>query len=786
MDKLFTRKLWAMAAGVLWIASAASAQAVRSGKTFVLGGTPSVVAPDAAYDPVHDRYLVVHGRGFTEGLLTAADGHLIAQVSINASRNAWPGEYAQTARVAFSPDVNNGAGGYLVTWHDTITPVLTQVRARFVSADATPLGPDFIVSTEATVPGRSTNWSMGAAVAYATTSHEFLVAWMGDFSTNNVIRFTRVSVSGTILQTPVTIAAGTPEWERDPAVAYNPDTDEFFIAYAGYHGTKRYAYVRGQRVKAGTGQLLGAQLEYAQADATYMPAVTYNTATKQYFLVWYHFSRAASIYGVHLNADATPATPVRVVSANYASLLSVDVKYNPISGDYLLVTYGPAYEAAAVSIRADGTPYDNGFIVTNTADMGIDGNGHSHQRLVASTKNPTWLVVTAFAYKAVGGQFVKSLSTTATTAATPAPSGPVSAPLMNVDTPANGTTVSSAGFHVAGWAIDRGAPSGTGVDAVHVWAWPIGGGSPTFLGAATLGIARPDVAGAYGAAFSGAGFGLIATGLPAGTYDLTVYAHSTVTGNFDIRRRRITVAPPSGPVSVPLMNVDTPGNGTTVPSAGFHVAGWAIDRGAPSGTGVDAVHVWAWPIGGGSPTFLGEATLGIARPDVAGAYGTAFSRAGFGMIAKGLSPGMYDLTVYAHSAVTGNFDIRRRRITVAGPVSIPRMAIDTPRPNQSVLRTFTIAGWAVDLGAQTTTGVDTVHIYAYPAGKPTPISLGAATYGLARPDVAGAFGASRFGASGYSLTTSALLPGTYTIVVFAHSTVAGTFNNAQTVTITVR
>jgi hypothetical protein len=245
-------------------------------------------------------------------------------------------------------------------------------------------------------------------------------------------------------------------------------------------------------------------------------------------------------------------------------------------------------------------------------------------------------------------------------------------------------------------------------------------------------------------------------------------------------------APPVVAVSAPLTNIDTPGNATTVSSAGFHVAGWAIDRGAPSGPGVDAVHVWAWPIGGGSPTFLGAAMLGIPRPDVGGAYGATFSSAGFGMIATGLPAGTYDLTVYAHSTVTGKFDIRRTRITVTGPVSLPRMAIDIPARNQSVPRTFTIAGWAVDLGAQTNTGVDTVHMYAYPAGNPTPISLGAAIYGHARPDVAAAFGASRFGASGYWLTTSALPPGTYTIVVFAHSGVAGTFNNAQTVTITVR
>ncbi len=201
---------------------------------------------------------------------------------------------------------------------------------------------------------------------------------------------------------------------------------------------------------------------------------------------------------------------------------------------------------------------------------------------------------------------------------------------------------------------------------------------------------------------------------------------------------------------------------------------------------MDAIHVYAWPIAGGSPIFLGAANMGIARPDVGGIYGAAFSSSGFSLLATGLSGGTYDLAIYARSTVTGKFDARLKRITVIGPVSIPRMWIDSPAPNQNTSRNLTVAGWAVDLGSSTTSGVDAVHIYAYPAGGGAPIALGAAVYGDARPDVAGAFGASRFGASGFRLTTGVLMPGSYTIVVYAHSSVLGTFNDAQGVAITVR
>src|SRR5262245_49758466 len=297
-----TRTLAALCGLCLGVAIPASAQAVRSGPTFSLGATPYVVTPDVAYDNVHDRYLAVHGHGFIEGLLTDGAGHTAAAFTINASRGAWVGEYAQTPRVAFATDVNNGAGGYLVTWHESISGVVTQVRGRLVSADGIPLGTDFVISTEAGVPGTSTNWTMGAAVAYSTASHEFLVSWMGSYTTTNDIRFNRVSAAGGVLQVlPTAVTTASPDWERDPCVAYDPDTDEFFIAYAGYRNAFGYAYVSGQRVKAGTGAMLGTQIEYARTAATYIPAVTYNSARHQFLLVWYdRTSTAVGFYGLNL------------------------------------------------------------------------------------------------------------------------------------------------------------------------------------------------------------------------------------------------------------------------------------------------------------------------------------------------------------------------------------------------------------------------------------------------------------------------------------------------------
>ena len=78
---------------------------------------------------------------------------------------------------------------------------------------------------------------------------------------------------------------------------------------------------------------------------------------------------------------------------------------------------------------------------------------------------------------------------------------------LSADVPAAGATVSQP-FLVGGWALDLLASSGSGIDAVHVWAAPLNGAA-VFLGAAALNGARPDVAAVFGAQFAQAGFNLV-------------------------------------------------------------------------------------------------------------------------------------------------------------------------------------------------------------------------------------------------------------------------------------
>jgi glucose/arabinose dehydrogenase len=351
------------------------------------------------------------------------------------------------------------------------------------------------------------------------------------------------------------------------------------------------------------------------------------------------------------------------------------------------------------------------------------------------------------------------------------------APAMSLDAPASGAVTQP--FTMGGWAIDRRAMSGPGIDAVHLWAFPASG-APLFLSSAPFGGARPDVGAAFGSQYTNSGFSQTIRGLAPGNYTLTASAHSSVAGTFiDGRAVNVNV------MNNPRMVNDVPVNGASNLPTHFTLSGWALDLAASSGTGVDTIHVWAYPNPGSGtpPVFLGAAAYGTSRPDVGAAFGAQFTNTGYSLAVSNLAVGVYQLVVFAHSTVSGIFDNAAAvNVTVTADA---QMFIDAPAAG-TAMRPFLVRGWAIDRGAGTGAGVDAVHVWAYPVSGTPAVFVGAATTGLSRPDVGSYFGSPQFTNSGYSLTVSGLAVGVYDLVVFARSTVTGTFNNARVVRVTVQ
>lgn len=311
-----------------------------------------------------------------------------------------------------------------------------------------------------------------------------------------------------------------------------------------------------------------------------------------------------------------------------------------------------------------------------------------------------------------------------------------------------------------------------------LWPFQQTGGPAAFLGAATLHVSRPDVASAFGnPEYQYSGFRLHSTQhLAPGNYTFSVFARSTISTRCNNVKKI--------PVTVRYLTIDRPVQNANV-AAPFRVFGWALNASSVDQVGVDAVHVWAFPEDGRPTQFLGVAKRNISRPGVASFFDVpAWENAGFELdVRTPLTEGTYRLRVFARNKETGIFDGAAEVCVKVG--SEPLMAVDVPKAGASLPQGFRVAGWAVDLGASSGTGVNAVHVWASKSCGGS-VFLGSATLGLQRPDVAAALGDPDLEACGFVLDVSAsLAPGAYTITVYARSTVTQTFNNAKSLVVTV-
>ncbi len=350
-------------------------------------------------------------------------------------------------------------------------------------------------------------------------------------------------------------------------------------------------------------------------------------------------------------------------------------------------------------------------------------------------------------------------------------------PYIRTDTPANEAAVTEP-LVVAGWALESDPEvSGTAVDLVHVYARLLTSGGPSetaiFLGAADIGIPRSDIAAAFGSQYLNAGWQFSVRSLPSGFYNIEVYMHSIHSGwvTASFRRYTITAAAPRTQILI-----DSIANGETVTSP-FLISGWAIDTAAPSGTGVDTVHVWAYPADGSAPRFVGVANYGSQRTDIGQLFGAAFAPSGFALAGR-LAPGAYTVVTFAHSTLTNTFaGVAAAAITVAGnaqPIVIFTGGNRLGGTGGSA-GTFSLSVAAIDERASTGAGVDLVHVWAYPIGGGSPVFLGASGTAAANPIMAAAFG-QQFLNCQFTIANQLPPAGTYDVVFYGRSTVTGQFD----------
>ena len=107
-----------------------------------------------------------------------------------------------------------------------------------------------------------------------------------------------------------------------------------------------------------------------------------------------------------------------------------------------------------------------------------------------------------------------------------------------------------------------------------------------------------------------------------------------------------------------ILTIEDPSPGGRV-SEPFIIAGWAIDADAVDSSGIDQIQAWAVSLTGHGVRYVGTARLGLERQDVADAFGSQFSHAGFALFAAGLPPDRYRLFVLGLVHSSGTLSLTR-------------------------------------------------------------------------------------------------------------------------------
>ncbi len=377
---------------------------------------PSVSAIDGvvkgsavAYDPRNAVYLVVSAYGPVNGRFVSADGALIGgQFPIQV------GSVAQYPRVAYSPDVDGGNGGFLVTWQQS--DAINNVFSRLVSYTAGLISPVEELSFDGAFN------ESGAAVAYSTGSREFMVVWDGmwrDPVTNALswksIVAQRVGVGGSKLGAPILITkAPAAGWGfRDPSIAYNPDNNEYLTVYTGWNDS--YAFVNARRIAPVSGALLptgdsAVEKTLSVASGTYITEVAYNSSTRQYLASWYQFGT----YGVLMDAAGNILAPGLILQATrFTAYDALGLAYNNTTGTFMMVSHD------ALDVRSGGTIEDGATELGGTtgrpiaslfATQTVARNGNYYPKIAAAIGRSEWLMTTATDFAATTVQRLASTS----------------------------------------------------------------------------------------------------------------------------------------------------------------------------------------------------------------------------------------------------------------------------------------------------------------------------------------------------------------------------------------
>ena len=282
--------------------------------------------PAVAYSSTENEYLVVWAGDDDAGALVngeyeiygqRVDGATGAEIDSNL-RLSDVGPDGNANYAAYAPAVayNPTSNEYLVVWRgdDDIGALVDEefeiYGQRLNAATGAELTADLRLSDMG--PDGNANYdAWEPAVAYNSTSNQYLVVWRGDDDTPPLVD-EEFEVYGQRLNGASGVPLGANDFRLsdmgpdgdagydayEPAVTYNPTDHEYLVVWRGDDNNGALVdgeyEIFGQRVDGATGAEIGADLRLTDVgpdgNASYdafSPAVTHNSVNNEYMVVWY-------------------------------------------------------------------------------------------------------------------------------------------------------------------------------------------------------------------------------------------------------------------------------------------------------------------------------------------------------------------------------------------------------------------------------------------------------------------------------------------------------------------
>ncbi|WP_238902752.1 Ig-like domain-containing protein [Clostridium sp. YIM B02506] len=305
---------------------------------------------------------------------------------------------------------------------------------------------------------------------------------------------------------------------------------------------------------------------------------------------------------------------------------------------------------------------------------------------------------------------------------------------MWIDGPSANSTI-KGNVNVRGWALNS-----SGIKEVKIYV------NNSYVGSAVIGKSRPDVKNAFPAYTYGDKSG----------YEYTIDASSISSGIKTLKVQAIgndgTIQESNVNVNIaklnPIMNIDDPVANSEVKD-NIKVRGWALNS-----SGIKEVKLYV------DNTYIGNASIGVSRPDVGRAYPEYINgdKSGyeFNMNTLPIAAGMRELKVEAigNDGSSKTYSLKVNIVKLS-----PMTHIDEPSVNNIVNGKVKVRGWALNAS-----GIKEIKLYV------DNNYVGSATSGLSRSDVGKVYPQYiNANISGYEYTvdTSSINQGTKTIKVQA-------------------